>query len=82
MTRYVGQPEPELRAFTEKAGTMKPSLQKNRKMDMTVKETCGDFWLLFCYAAFWQPEAAVLCFTEKGKESSEVKFVIKFNISL
>lgn len=63
--------------------TMKPSLQKNGKTDMTVKKLVGDFRLQFCYSAFWQPEEAVLlCFTEKGKESSEVKSVIKFNISL
>lgn len=76
-------PEPELREFTEKMETMKPSLQKNGKTDMTVKKLVGDFRLQFCYSAFWQPEEAVLlCFTEKGKESSEVKSVIKFNISL
>lgn len=79
----MDQPEPELREFTETIETMKPNLQKNGKMDMTVKTLVGDFRSQFCYAAFWQTEEAVLLrFTEKGKESSELKSVIKFNISL
>lgn len=45
VTRYVGQPEPELREFAEKIETMKPNLQKNGKMDMIVKKLVGDFWL-------------------------------------
>ena len=67
----------------EKIETMKPNLQKNGKMDMTVKTLLGDFRLQFYYAAFWQTEAAVLLrFTEKGEASSEVQSVIKSNISL
>lgn len=51
VTRYVDQPEPELREFTEKMQTMKPNLQKNGKMDMTEK-TCGGFLVTVLLLSF------------------------------
>ena len=66
VTRYMGQPEPELREFTEKIETMKPNLQKNGKMDMTVKKTCGGFLVIVLLRSFLATRSSGPLFHRKG----------------